>query len=83
MFNISNYKSKGTSYNSAFGKLKLKINIIIYIIIFILYLFILILEYDKYKNKETLEHDFGNHFKKSFMKTYEEDRIKHGIIIRK
>lgn len=41
------------------------------------------LEFDENKKKETLEHDFENHYKKSFMKTYEEDRLRHKIIIRK
>lgn len=40
-------------------------------------------EFDNSKKKETLDHDFSNHYKKSFMKTYEENRIKHKIIIRK
>jgi hypothetical protein len=46
-------------------------------------LVLLYLDFDGQKKKETLGCDFTNHYKKSFMKTYEENLIRHKIIIRK
>jgi hypothetical protein len=40
-------------------------------------------DFDNEKKKETLDRDFTNHYKKSEMKTYEENLIRHKIIIRK
>ena len=39
--------------------------------------------YNSDKKTTTIDHDFGNHYKKSFMKTYEENKIMHSIILRK
>lgn len=44
---------------------------------------IIIIEFGKEKEKETNDVDFSNHYRKTFMKTYEESKIKHKIIIRK
>jgi hypothetical protein len=41
------------------------------------------LDFDKEKERETNEQDFSNHYKKSFMKTYEEIKHKHPTMIRK
>lgn len=41
------------------------------------------IEFDIHKKKETLQHDYSNHYKKSFMKTYEEIKLKQNHIIRK
>ena len=43
----------------------------------------IILEFNNYKLKETMNHNFSNHYKKSEMKTYEEQLHKFKIIIRK
>lgn len=40
-------------------------------------------EYNYDKKRATLDHDFESHYKKSFMKTYEENKIMHKIILRK
>lgn len=40
-------------------------------------------EYNYDKKRATLDHDFETHYKKSFMKTYEENKIMHKIILRK
>lgn len=40
-------------------------------------------EYSYDKKKNTIDHDFDNHYKKSFMKTYEENKLMHKNILRK
>ena len=40
-------------------------------------------DYTTDKKKSTLDHNAEYHYKKSFMKTYEENRIMHKIILRK
>ncbi len=40
-------------------------------------------EYSTEKKTNTIDHSFDNHYKKSFMKTYEENKIMHQIILRK
>jgi hypothetical protein len=40
-------------------------------------------EYNTDKKRSTIDHDFNNHYKKSFIKTYEESKISHKIILRK
>lgn len=40
-------------------------------------------EYTTQKKKSTIDHEFDNHYQKSFMKTYEENKIAHQIILRK
>ncbi len=62
---------------------------LIYFLIFYFLFFItnipnfIYLAYTDSKHKETIEHDFSNHFKKTFIKTYEEDKLRNSIIIRK
>jgi hypothetical protein len=40
-------------------------------------------DFDGQKKRKTLDCDFTNHYKKSFMKTCEESFLRHKIIIRK
>lgn len=40
-------------------------------------------EYSDEKKHDTLNPDLLHHYKKSFMKTYEQEKMKHKIIIRK
>jgi hypothetical protein len=41
------------------------------------------IEFNDLKKKEVIEKDFTHNYKKSFIKTYEDEKIKHKIIIRK
>jgi hypothetical protein len=42
-----------------------------------------VLEFEQENTKEIGELDSTHHYKKSFMKTYEEIKLKHNIVIRK
>ena len=42
-----------------------------------------IIEYTEEKKNGTLYPDNEHHYKKSFLKTYEQEKLKHKIVIRK
>jgi len=69
MFATLNFKTQGSTYGNFYGKQN--------------NFFKFLVDFDKNKEKTTNEVDRALHFKKTFIKTYEEAKIKHKIIIRK